>query len=157
MKIYSIDFEKVIKNYKNYSLQMLELEQTKISHSNQMDVLKKEMESIIASANSGLIIDEVTQKANINKFKDLQIEASKRENEFRSKFTASQNHIMETSFEEVSSIITEYSNKTKIDMVISKSQLVFVKSEFDITDIIIDILKNKELYYNTELEMEKES
>lgn len=152
MKIYSVDFEQVVKNYKNYVSQMLDQDQVKMQHQNEMDVFKKDMESIIASANSGLIVDENIQKANIQKFKDLQMIASKKESEFRAKFTETQNNIMESTFEEVSEIISEYAKSSGIDMIVSKSQLVFVKDEFDVTDYLISVLKEKELYYETEKE-----
>lgn len=156
MKIYSVDFEQVVKNYKNYVSQMLDLEQVKMQHQSEMDVFKKDMESIIASANSGLIIDENIQKANIQKFKDLQMSASKKENEFRTKFTESQSSIMESTFEAVSEIVSDYAKATSIDMIVSKSQLVFVRDEFDLTSSIIEVLKEKELYYENLL-TEKES
>lgn len=152
MKIYSIDFEKVVKNYKNYVSQMLDLDQFKMTHQSEMDVFKKEMESIMAQASTGLIIDENTQKANIQKFKELQINASKKENEFRAKFTEIQNNIMESSFVEVSEIINNYSVESNIDMIISKSQLVFVTNALDITDMIIDILKAKDLHIEPSLQ-----
>jgi Skp family chaperone for outer membrane proteins len=157
MKIYSVDFEQVVKNYKNYVSQMLDLDQVKMSHQTEMDVFKKEMESIIASANSGLIMDESTQKAKMQRFKELQMDASKKENEFRTKFTETQNNIMESTFEEVSVLINDYAKKSSIDMIVSKSQLVFVKDELDITDMIIDVLKTKGLFYENTLQTEKES
>jgi len=154
MKIYSVDFEQVVKNYKNYVSQMLDLDQIKMTHQNEMEIFKKEMESIIASANSGLIIDENTQKANIQRFKDLQMNASKKENEFRTKFTERQNDIMESSFEEISELINDYASSEEIDMIVSKSQLIFAKAEFDLTDTVIGVLKERDLFYVNEMEKE---
>lgn len=152
MKIYSVDFEKVVKNYKSYVSEMLELEQFKMTHQTEMEMIKKDMESIIASSQSGLIVDENIQKSNIQRFKDLQMSGSKKENDFRAKFTQKQNDIMEASFEAVSSLMNEYSKSSDIDMIVSKSQLVFVKDEFDITNDILGVLKDKGLYYENEKE-----
>ena len=152
MKIYSVDFEKVVKSYKTYVENMLDLDQQKLQHQTEMDVYKKDMEAIIASANSGLIVDEATQKANIQKFKEIQIEASQKDGEFRNKFTEDQNTAMESAFEEVSELINSYAKSRDVDMIVSKSTLVFVKDDLDITDIIIDVLKEKNLCYETKKE-----
>ncbi len=152
MKIYAVDFEKVVKNYKNYVSKMLEQDQVRMNYQVEMEVFKKEMESIISSANSSLIVDDATRNTNIQRFKEIQMEAGKREGEFKSKFTESQNDIMESSFEEISNIINEYAVNSEIDMIVSKSQLVFVKDALDITDMIIIVLKDRDLYYEATLE-----
>jgi Skp family chaperone for outer membrane proteins len=152
MKIYSVDFEKVVKHYKNYVNKMLDLEQVKMKHQSEMEVFKIEMESIISSANSGLIIDENTQKIKMQRFKEIQAEASQKENIFRSNITQSQSKIMEDSFDSISSLINQYAKSAKIDMIVSKSQLIFVKDDFDITDIILDIMKEKDIFYENEKE-----
>lgn len=157
MKIYSVDFEQVVKCYKSYVSQMLELEQVKMKHQGEMEVFKKEMESIIASASSGLFMDEASQKAKMQRFKEIQGEATQKENTFRSGIAQTQNKIMEESFESVSNLINDYAKAAQIDMIVSKSQLVFVKDEFDITEHIIDLMKEKDLYYIHEQETEKES
>lgn len=158
MKIYSVDFEQVVKCYKSYVSQMLELEQVKMKHQSEMEVFKKEVESIIASASSGLFMDEASQKAKMQRFKELQGEATQKENTFRSIITQNQNKIMEESFESVSILINDYAKAAQIDMIVSKSQLVFVKDELDITEHIIDLMKEKDLYYiHEQEETEKES
>jgi len=156
MKIYTVDFEKVIGSYKNYVVKMLELDQLKMKHHTEMDVFRKEMENLINSSRSGLIIDENLQKQSAQRFKDLQVEASKKDNEFRTMLSEKQNSIMEVSFQEVSSIIEDYCNQVQIDLVLSKSQVVFCKSQFEITDMIIERFKSKDLYYENVLE-EKEN
>lgn len=156
MKIYTVDFEKVIGSYKNYVVKMLELDQLKMKHHTEMDVFRKEMENLINSSRSGLIIDENLQKQNLQRFKDLQVEASKKDNEFRTMLSEKQNSIMEVSFQEVSSIIEGYCDQVQIDLVLSKSQVVFCKSQFEITDMIIEVFKSKNLYYENVLE-EKEN
>ena len=156
MKVYTVDFEKIIGSYKNYVNKMLELDQLKMQHHTEMEVFKKEMENIINSSRSGLIIDENLQKQNLQRFKDLQVEASKKDNEFRTILSEKQHSIMDISFQEVSTIIEEYCNQVQIDLVLSKSQVVFCKSQFEITDMIIDVFKNRDLYYENVLE-EKEN
>lgn len=155
MKIYSVDFEMVIKNYKKYVEKMLELDQLKMAHYGEMESIKNEMEKIVSSAKSGLIIDENLQRQSANRFKELQSDAQQKDGMFREAMSEKQNDIMESSYEELSKIIEDYSKENMIDMVISKAQVIFLNSEYEITEKVIDILKEKELYYeNTLTEVE---
>jgi Skp family chaperone for outer membrane proteins len=151
MKSYSVDFEKVVKNYTQYVNEMTNLDEFKSRHQNKMESIKTEMESIVSRANSGLIIDENIQKMNIDRFKELQMEASKIENEFRSKVNEEQNRIMEESFETISKMIGEYAEKAEIDVIFSKSQLVYVKDSLDLTNMILDVMKEREMLYTEEV------
>jgi Skp family chaperone for outer membrane proteins len=53
-------------------------------------------------------------------------------------------------FDELSEIIDTYSKSNDIDMVIGKMEVVYLKEEFEITNDILEILKEKNLYYSTE-------
>lgn len=154
MNVHTVDFEEVIKKFQPYVDQMMELDQYKMKHYTEIDSIKKEMESIINASKTGLILDENIKQQYMMKFKDLQTEGVNKENSFRSEVGERQSKIMEDSFNQITDIIDEYSKKAKIDMIISKSQVVFVRKEYDITDIIIDVIKEKNLYHN---EKEKES
>jgi hypothetical protein len=39
-------------------------------------------------------------------------------------------------------------------MIVSKSQLIFAKAEFDLTDTVIGVLKERDLFYVNEMEKE---
>ena len=51
----------------------------------------------------------------------------------------------EKTFNELSAIINEFTENKEIDMVIGKMEVVSVKPEFEITDNIIELLKQKNL------------
>jgi len=145
MKIYVIDFEEVLKNFIPYheSLKMIQLEKQKFA--DDIDSIKKEMESIVNSSRS-LLLDESTQRNNANRFKELQGKAIKLESEFRNDIVELQNSELEKNFKEVSEIVQNWSTKSDLDLVINKSQTLFVNEKYDATSVIIGILKEKELY-----------
>jgi Skp family chaperone for outer membrane proteins len=145
MKIYVVDFEEVLKNYIPYHESLKKIQAEKQTFSDEVDSIKKEMESIISSSRS-LLLDESTQKLNANKFKDLQTKAMKLESEFRNHITELQNTELDRNFREVSEIVSSWSAKANLDLVINKSQTLFVSNNYEATNVIIDILKEKDMY-----------
>jgi Skp family chaperone for outer membrane proteins len=57
-----------------------------------------------------------------------------------------QNSELEQNFKQISEIVHDWSTKEKLDIVINKSQALFVSEKYDATSKIVDILKEKELY-----------
>ena len=144
MKIYVVDFEKVLKNFKPYheSLKLIQSEKDKFA--GQIEQIKKEMEGIISA--SRLLVDEKSQMEQASRFKELQGKAIKLESEFRSDIVDIQNAELENNFNQVSEIVQDWSKITGIDLVINKTQTLFVDSKLDATESIIEILRNKNLY-----------
>ena len=145
MKIYVVDFEQVLKNFVKYheSLKLIQTEKDKFA--SDIEKIKKEMEGIISS--SRLLVDEKSQMEQATRFKELQAKAIKLESEFRAQIVDIQNAELEKNFTEVSKLVEEWSNKAEIDLVINKTQTLFVSSKYDATDAIIEVLKNKNLYH----------
>jgi Skp family chaperone for outer membrane proteins len=144
MKIYVVDFEQVLKNFTPYheSLTLIQTEKDKFA--GQIEQIKKEMEGIIST--SRLIIDEKSQMEQASRFKELQGKAIKLESEFRSEIVDIQNAELEKNFSEVSDIVKEWSETAQIDLVINKTQTLFVDNKLDATESIIEVLKNRNLY-----------
>lgn len=144
MKIYVVDFEQVLKNFVNYheSLKLIQTEKDKFA--SDIEKIKKEMEGIISS--SRLLIDEKSQMEQATRFKELQAKAIKLESEFRSQIVDIQNDELEKNFSEVSEIVKEWSETAEIDLIINKTQTLFVNYKWDATEAIIEVLKNKNLY-----------
>jgi Skp family chaperone for outer membrane proteins len=140
MKIYVVDFDIILKNYKNYHQSIKLIQSEKQKFSTDIERIKKEMESIINS--SRLIIDEKSQMDQAMKFKELQAEAIKLESEFRNDIVELQNAELEKNFESISKIVEDWSQKNQIDLVINKSQVFFTNSKFDATNEIINLLNN---------------
>jgi Skp family chaperone for outer membrane proteins len=156
MKIYVVDFDIILKNYKNYHQSIKLIQSEKQKFSTDIERIKKEMESIINS--SRLIIDEKSQMDQAMKFKELQAEAIKLESEFRNDIVELQNAELEKNFESISKIVEDWSQKNQIDLVINKSQVFFTNPKFDATNEIINLLKEKDLYqeFKEELLLETE-
>ena len=144
MKIYVVDFEQVLKNFVQYheSLKLIQTEKDKFA--SDIEKIKKEMEGIISA--SRLLVDEKSQMEQATRFKELQAKAIKLESEFRAQIVDIQNAELEKNFSEVSEIVKEWSQTAQIDLVINKTQTLFVNTQWDATEAIIEVLKNRNLY-----------
>jgi Skp family chaperone for outer membrane proteins len=162
MEIRVIDFDTLTKNYTKYQEGILNLSKVRNSFIDRIDPIKKEMQSIINTANSGLVVDRATQEQNNAKFTELQEEAMNIDNEYKVTMKAEQDSLNKTTYDELSEIITEWTSDKNIDMVIGKMEVVFVNESNEITNDILEILKDKNLYtefengkVETETETEK--
>jgi Skp family chaperone for outer membrane proteins len=114
-----------------------------------MEGYKKEMETLVESSKSGLIIDEMTKRINAEKFKALQNKAMTKENNIRAEYQEKQADLMESCFTEISTIINEYiilNNDKNIDIIINKEQIFYASDKCELTNDIIDLIKQKGLY-----------
>lgn len=155
MKIYTVDFESIIKVYKPYIDAVMELENEKNGHISRIEGYKKEMQDIINSSQT-LILDENLKKEKMEKFEKLQNEASKIDNEFRIKISKMQDEMMKKIYTQIEEIISDFSVKSSIDMVINKTEVIYSSAQVDLTSTIIDLVRDKGLYTD-ELVNKKES
>jgi Skp family chaperone for outer membrane proteins len=153
MKLRVTDFEVITKNYSNYQEGIKRIEEEKKDFVKSLEPVKKEMESIISQMSSGIIMDETTQKEKEDKFRTLQEQAMNIDNQFKVEMRRLHDELNKKTFDELSEIIDEYSKQNDIDMVIGKMEVVYLKEEFEITNNILEILKEKNLFY-TETETE---
>ncbi len=149
MKIYVVDFEEVLQNFIPYHESLEKIQTEKKKFSDDIESIKKEMETIISSSNS-LLLDNKTQYENANRFKDLQAKAIKLESDFRSHVVEMQNEELESNYTEISGMIQNWAKKADIDIVISKSSTVFANEKIDATEAIVNLLKENNLYYSVE-------
>lgn len=149
MKIYTVDFETIIKNFIPYHDSLKSIQSDKKSFSDKIEKIKVEMEGIV-SASKSLILDNALKTSNADRFKALQTEAIQLESEFRAKITQKQNDELESNFNQIIKFVDEWSVKNDADLIINKNSVVFSKPEFDITLNIIDILKESNLYKDHE-------
>jgi Skp family chaperone for outer membrane proteins len=150
MKLRVTDFEILTKNYSNYQDGIKRIEEEKKEFIKSLEPVKKEMESIISQMSSGLIMDETTQKEKEEKFRSLQEQAMNIDNQFKTEMHRLHDELNKKTFDELSEIIDTYSKSNDIDMVIGKMEVVYLKEEFEITNDILEVLKEKNLYYSTE-------
>ena len=149
MNIYCVDYDKVAIRYKTYVEKASELDNLKLKHFQEMEGYKKEMETLVESSKSGLIIDEMTKRINAEKFKALQNKAMAKENNIRAEYQEKQADLMESCFVEISAIIDDYikTNPDKnIDIVVNKEQIIYASDKCELTNDIIDLIRQKGLY-----------
>ena len=132
MELRVVDFEVLTKNYKNYQEGIKNIEEEKKSFIKSLDPVKKEMEAIIAQMSTGLIVDEKTQSEKEERFKSLQDQAVGIDNHFKSEMRRLHEELNKTTYDELSTIISEYSEANSIDLVIGKMEIVYLKDNFEI-------------------------
>lgn len=158
MKIRIADFEILTRNYKVFVDGKTKINERKDFFLKKIEPLRKDMESIIKSANSSLIVDQSSQQQRMERFKQLQEEAMRYDNEFKQEFKKMNDELTLNVYNDLEKIISEWAEKNDIDLVTGKMEVVFVKPEFNVTDQILEVLKEKDLYIEyKETEKEKES
>ena len=145
MELRVVDFEVLTKNYKNYQDGIKNIEEEKKSFIKSLDPVKKEMETIISQMSSGLVIDEKTQREKEERFKALQEQAVGIDNQFKVEMRRLHEELNKTTYDELSTIISEYSEANSIDLVIGKMEIVYLVDKFEITEQILEVLKEKDL------------
>jgi len=147
MKIRVVDFDSLTKNYKNYQDGISNISDTKKSFLKRLDPIKKSMEEIINSANSGLILDGKSQREKEESFQRLQEQAMMIDSDFKSTMKQMHDELNKKTFDELTEIINKYvAENEEIDVVIGKMEVVYLKPEFEITENILEILKSESLY-----------
>jgi Skp family chaperone for outer membrane proteins len=146
MEIRVVDFDKLTKNYANYQDGIIGLSNLRDSFIQKMDPIKEEMESIMKAANSGLILDAKSQQEQGQKFQDLQERAMEIDNEFKVSMRKGQDDLNKKTYDELSSIIEEWSDGKGIDMIMGKMEVVWCAGAVDITESILELLKEKNLF-----------
>ena len=145
MTTHILDFEEVLRNFEPYHVSLKSIQKEKKEFSELIDNIKVEMETILSGSKS-LILDDATNQKNQMRFKELQNKAVQAESEFRSNIVAKQNEEVEKNFQQIMDIVQEYSIENSLDLVVNKSTIVYVNPKLEITQQIIEVVKQKELY-----------
>lgn len=146
MNLKVIDFDILTKNFKPYVEGIKNIDSEKRSMLDSIQPVKKEMESILSKSQSGLILSDVDQKRDVDRFRYLQDSLMKSDMEFKNKLKSMSDELNSTVYEQLSKIISEWSLINSIDIVIGKMEVVFNLNEHEITNDIIEILKEKNLF-----------
>ena len=146
MKLRAVDFDTLTRGFQPYIDGYLKIEAEKKSLVDSIQPQKKEIESIITSASSGLIVDEMTQKRNVERFKVLQDELMKKDQEFKTMLKEMRDELNTSVYDQLSEIITEWAKENSIDIVTGKMEVVYCSDECDSTNDIVEILRTKGLY-----------
>jgi Skp family chaperone for outer membrane proteins len=153
MEIRVLDFDILTKNYKNYQDGLKNIAGEKNQFVTKLGPLKTEMESIVNSAKSGLVLDPNTQRQKEQRFAELQQEAMMIDGDFKAKMRELHDKLNKTTFDELSSFVNEWATENSIDLVTGKMEVVFVNDKYDATNDILEILKSKDLYVENKEEV----
>ncbi len=143
MNIKVVDFEILSRHYVKYQDGILEIEKVKQDFVKRLDPLKKEMQDLLKLSISG---DDVTQKLNGERFQELQEQGMMIDDEFKYKMREMNDVLSKNIYSDLENLISEWSVENSIDMVIASTEVVYLNSNYYVTNDIIKILKDKDLY-----------
>jgi Skp family chaperone for outer membrane proteins len=151
MIIKVVDFEILSRHLKKYQDGLNEIGEVKRKFVDRLTPFKKEMESIITAANSGIVLDEESEKKRVDRFQEIQNTAVEVDGEFKQEMRKMNDELSKSVYAELSEIITKWSVDKNIDMVIGSTEVVFLKEEHFATNDILEILKEKDMFIDNYL------
>jgi Skp family chaperone for outer membrane proteins len=151
MVIKVVDFEILSRHLKQYLDVLYDIGEVKRKFVDKLTPFKKEMESIITAANSGIVLDEESEKKRVDRFQEIQNTAVEIDNEFKQEMRKMNDELSKSVYVELSAIINKWSVEKNIDMVIGSTEVVFLKEEHYVTEDILKILKEKKLFVDNYL------
>ncbi len=151
MVIKVVDFEILSRHLKQYQDGLNDIGEVKRKFVDRLTPFKKEMETIITAANSGIVLDEESEKKRVDRFQEIQNTAVEIDNEFKQEMRKMNDELSKSVYVELSAIINKWSVENNIDMVIGSTEVVFLKEEHYVTEDILKILKEKNLFVDNYL------
>jgi Skp family chaperone for outer membrane proteins len=143
MTIKVVNFEILSRHYKNYQDGITKISDTKKEFIERLDPFKKEMEIIINKANNG---EKLTEEQEA-KFQDFQNKAVEIDEEFKFTMRKMNDELSKVIYSDLSNFIDEWTKiNTEVDLVIGSTEVVFLKEEHDVTEQVLEIIKEKGLH-----------
>lgn len=140
------DFGELTLHYKNYQDGLAVIEKEKSNFLQEIEPIRKEMNQILNFAKNGLILDDKSIEEKNHRFQNLQQEIIAMDNDFRAKIKKIEEDLNQKCYSELSEMIKEWSISNNIDVVMGKMEVVFNREEFECTNDILDIIKERGLY-----------
>jgi Skp family chaperone for outer membrane proteins len=147
MELRVIDFEVLTRNFQPYVDGYKNIESEKRRMLESVEPSRKEMQKIIKRSQSGLIVDEMSQKRDMEKFKQLQDILMKSDNEFKTQLKELSEDLNTSVYEQLAVIVDAWANANSIDLVMGKMEVIFNTNKVDATNEIMEIIKQKGLFY----------
>lgn len=143
MNIKVVNFEILSRHYKNYQDGITKISDTKKEFIERLDPFKKEMELIITKANNG---EKLTEEQE-TKFQEFQNQAVEIDEEFKFTMRKMNDELSKAIYSDLSNFINEWTTlNTEVDLVIGSTEVVFLKEEHDVTEQVLEIIKEKGLH-----------
>jgi Skp family chaperone for outer membrane proteins len=147
MELRVIDFEVLTRNFQPYVDGYKNIESEKRKMLESVEPSRKEMQEIIKRSQSGLIVDEMSQKRDMEKFKQLQDALMKADNEFKTQLKELSEDLNTNVYDQLAVIVDAWANANSIDLVMGKMEVIFNTDKVDATNEIMEIIKQKGLFY----------
>ena len=96
-------------------------------------------------------LDEESEKKRVDRFQEIQNNAVEIDNEFKQEMRKMNDDLSKSVYVELSAIISKWCVENNIDMVIGSTEVVFLKEEHYVTEDILKILKDKNLFVDNYL------
>ena len=145
MELRVIDFENLTRNFQPYVEGYKEIESEKRKMLKSIDPDKKEMEAIIKRSHSDL--DEVSQKRDMEAFRQVQERLMKLDQDFKRKLKEMSDELNTKVYDQLSVIVDEWARANSINLVTGKLEVIFNTDDIDATEEILKLVKEKGLYY----------
>jgi Skp family chaperone for outer membrane proteins len=143
MTIKVVNFEILSRHYKNYQDGITKISDTKKEFIERLDPFKKEMETIINKANNGEKLTE-EQEAKFQKFQNQAVEIDE---DFKFTMRKMNDELSKAIYSDLSNFINEWTLlNTEVDLVIGSTEVVFLKEQHDVTEQVLEIIKQEGLY-----------
>ena len=142
MSIKTINFGILSKHYIKFQEGLLVINAKKKEFLDKLEPLKVSMNAIMQASQRGEAISMQEQE----EFKVLQDDAISLDNDFKYTMGKMNDDLSKEIYGQLSVLINEWSESNDVDMVINSSEVVFYKEELDITNNILEVLKEKGLY-----------
>ena len=149
MELRVIDFDILTRNFQPYVDGYKDIESEKRAMLDSIQPVRKEMEEIMRSSTS--ILDEVSQQKNAERFRVLQESLMKSDSEFKIKLKELQEDLNTSVYDQLSEIISIWSKENSINLVMGKMEVIFNTDNIDATEDILSLIKEKDLFYKTEV------
>ncbi len=143
MEFRVVDFEKVTHHYKLYQDGIQKIEDYKDGIISKVDPIRKQMQNILSAAQTGIVIDSLSEQQRMQKFQSLQQELVAIDKDAKVEITEMREKLNKSVYYELEKLINEWSVENNIDVVLGKLEVVYLKPEYEITDDILEILKSK--------------
>lgn len=149
MELRVIDFDILTRNFQPYVDGYKNIESEKRAMLDSIQPVRSEMESIMKSSDS--ILDEVSQQKNVERFRFLQDSLMKSDGEFKAKLKGLQEDLNTSVYDQLSEMISIWANENSINLVMGKMEVIFNTDNIDATEDILSLIKEKDLFYKTEV------
>jgi Skp family chaperone for outer membrane proteins len=144
MNIKVVDVEVLSRHHSLYQQGIEKISNTKKDFLERLEPFKVQMHKMITE--SIKITDETIIKENAAKFEDLQEKAVQIDNEFKAKMREMNDELSKEIYNNLEIIISEWSIANDVDMVLSSTEVIYLNPRNFVTDEILEVLKEKELY-----------